>query len=708
MPRPLELYLPDRDGELHVKGACLLDAPVFAVKSVSGFYRNSKLGLPVGDGMTMVHDARTGMLRVLILDGGLLTELRTAAAGALAADMLARPDAQTVAVIGAGSQARYQLQALLEVRQIREVAAYSRRREATDQYADDMSRLGVHVVARNTVSEAVAGADIVITATTSTRPLLHAEWLAPGTHVTAVGSDMPHKQELDPGVLAAADKYVPDSIEAAARSGELHHAIDSGVLDVGSVYGELAAVASGRLPGRERDDELTVADLTGLGIQDAAVAAFVTARAEELRAGTDIVQAGDLPGCGAEAGKGGVIDVDDPLGAWPDVDAAGEVSCHETAQQPAVFPVTLHREGRPAVERAVVVDDEQVPGLQVDAGGNVDRRAVQGIDCVLGALVQSPRLCEVAPEPRVLVAAGQDGDRLDDDGVVKPRTAQEGPVHRGGEPGLLEQAHDRWVKLGQDLHGRAEERRRHPVMVGAQAQQSHEIGATVREDGLAVQLQERATGDGLLGVLKARDGKNVLDEATAEFGAEAELLADRGDDDAHARGRIQAYPRSVVGLGWGWRHDPEGNIPEQQAPETAAIDTERQQLPPYAVREARGQHLRLDDVLLGCRYGVMVTGLLDKACDLLVLIGGDGDRSDASGRNAIHGFTFHETGEVYGFPDSRRARRVVDAIGTVGVQGGQWRGYCSQFFHGRILLVVATVASMEVCCGEGWASEAAA
>jgi ornithine cyclodeaminase len=291
MPQPLELHLPDRDGELHVKGACLLDAPVFAVKSVSGFYRNNQLGLPVSDGLTMVHDARTGMLRMLILDGGLLTTLRTAAAGALAADLLARRDARTAAVIGAGSQARYQLQALLEVRQIREVAAYSRRREATEQYADDMSRLGVPVVARNTIGEAVAGADIIITATPSTGPLLRSEWLAPGTHVTAVGSDMPHKQELDPGVLAAADKYVPDSIEAAARSGELHHAIASGLFDVGSVYGELAAVASGRLPGREREDELTVADLTGLGIQDAAVAAFVTARAEELRAGEDILQA---------------------------------------------------------------------------------------------------------------------------------------------------------------------------------------------------------------------------------------------------------------------------------------------------------------------------------------------------------------------------------------------------------------------------------
>lgn len=292
MPRPFELHLADREGELHVKGAYLLGAPVFAVKAASGFYRNSQLGLPVSSGMTLVYDAGTGMLRLLILDGGLLTELRTAAAGALAADLLARSDARTAAVIGTGGQARYQLKALLEVRRVREVAVYGRRREATEQYVHDMHLPGVRVRAADTVRDAVAGANIVITATSSTEPLLRPEWLAAGVHVTAVGSDMPHKQELDPQVLAAAGKYVPDSIEAARTSGELHHAVEAGVFDVGSVYGELAALASGRLPGRTRDDELTVADLTGLGIQDAAVAAFVAGRAEELGAGEDIPLAG--------------------------------------------------------------------------------------------------------------------------------------------------------------------------------------------------------------------------------------------------------------------------------------------------------------------------------------------------------------------------------------------------------------------------------
>jgi ornithine cyclodeaminase len=288
-PAPLALHLPDVDGELHVKGAYLKGAPVFAVKTATGFYRNAGLGLPVSGGMTMVHDATTGRLEVLIADGGLSTELRTAAAGALAADLLARPGARTAAVIGTGGQARYQLLALLEVRLIEHVTVWGRRREAAEQYHRDMASAGVPVSLAAGAREAVEAADVVITATSSTVPLVQAGWLSRGAHVTAVGSDMPHKQELDPQVLAAAAKYVPDSIEAAAASGELHHAIEAGVFDRGSVYGELGAVASGRLAGRTAEDELTVADLTGLGIQDAAVAALAARLASEHRAGRDVV-----------------------------------------------------------------------------------------------------------------------------------------------------------------------------------------------------------------------------------------------------------------------------------------------------------------------------------------------------------------------------------------------------------------------------------
>ena len=226
------MYLPDVGGEVHVKGAYLTGAPVFAVKTATGFY--AELGLPVSGGMTMVHDAMTGTLRPI----------------------------ERVTVWG--------------------------RRQAAQQYRRDMAAAGVPVSIAATAREAVQGAEVVITVTSSTAPLVEAGWLGRGAHVTAVGSDMPHKQELNPRILVAAGKYVPDSIDAAAASGELHHALEAGLLEVGSVYGELTAVASGRLAGRTAGDELTVADLTGLRIQDAAVAALAARLAGEHGVGRDV------------------------------------------------------------------------------------------------------------------------------------------------------------------------------------------------------------------------------------------------------------------------------------------------------------------------------------------------------------------------------------------------------------------------------------
>jgi ornithine cyclodeaminase/alanine dehydrogenase-like protein (mu-crystallin family) len=179
MPAPLALHLPEADGELHVKGAYLKGAPVFAVKTATGFYRNPSLGLPVSGGMTLVYDAQTGRLRVLAADGGLLTELRTAAAGALAAHLLARRGARTAGVIGTGGQARYQLRALMQVRPVERVRVWGRRSEAAEQAARDMAAEGVPVSVTATAREAVEGAEVVITATSASQPLVEAGWLAP-------------------------------------------------------------------------------------------------------------------------------------------------------------------------------------------------------------------------------------------------------------------------------------------------------------------------------------------------------------------------------------------------------------------------------------------------------------------------------------------------------------------------------------------------
>lgn len=285
-PPNFDLALPDRNGELHVKGGYLTGREHFAVKLATGFYDNPGRGLPASGGLSIALSSVTGEIVALVADRGLLTELRTAAAGALAADLLARERVERVAVVGAGGQARHQLRALLGVRTPQEVVVAARRADAGAAYAEEMTAsLGVSVRAVTDVAEAVRGADVIVTTTPARSPVLRAEWVRAGAHVTAVGSDMPDKHELDPSLLARADKLIVDSLDAAARSGELHHALDAGLLTRADVHAELGAVAAGLRPGRTGHDEVTVCDLTGLGVQDVAITSLLVRRAASLGLG---------------------------------------------------------------------------------------------------------------------------------------------------------------------------------------------------------------------------------------------------------------------------------------------------------------------------------------------------------------------------------------------------------------------------------------
>jgi ornithine cyclodeaminase len=234
-------------------------------------------------GLMLVLSALDGSLVGLLLDNGYLTDLRTGAAGAIAADLLARPDASTVAIVGAGSQARHQLQALRRVRSIDRVQVVSRSPERVRAFADDIEvGHGLVVDICSTVEQAVRGADIVITTTPSRAPLVESDWLAPGTHVTAVGADDPAKQELAPDVFSRAAVVAVDDRGQAARSGELHHAIEGGWLREEDTV-TLGELLEGVVDGRAGDDDLTVADLTGVGVQDAAIAATALRQAARGR-----------------------------------------------------------------------------------------------------------------------------------------------------------------------------------------------------------------------------------------------------------------------------------------------------------------------------------------------------------------------------------------------------------------------------------------
>jgi ornithine cyclodeaminase len=275
VPAVINLPIPGTRGEFHVKTAWVEGVPFIAVKVASGFYDNPALGLPTGSGMMALFDAATGMPAGLLFDTGFLTDIRTGAAGAVAADCLARREIDTVGVIGSGVQARHQIACLREVRRIRRVAAWSIDRPGLDAYCAEMrAAFGIQADACASAEEVCAAADILITATPSREPIVRAEWLKPGLHVTAVGSDTPGKQELDAACLARADAVVVDRLGQCARFGELAHALAAGLMREEDVRGQLGEVVAGRKPGRRRDDEVTICDLTGVGFQDTAIAAL--------------------------------------------------------------------------------------------------------------------------------------------------------------------------------------------------------------------------------------------------------------------------------------------------------------------------------------------------------------------------------------------------------------------------------------------------
>jgi len=290
LPTPIGIDVPDRRAEIHVKSAYVRGLGGFAVKVASGFYGNPKRGLPVSSGLMLVLSAETGRPLALLLDNAYLTEVRTALAGAIAAKHLAKREIATVGVVGAGMQARMQVEALKLVRSLRRVLVYGRRPEAVSSYVEDVSkRVGVEVTPVRSIAELVRESDVIVTATPAREPLVLAEDVHPGLHITAMGSDGPGKQELDPRVLARADRIVCDSKKQCQNLGELQHAAAAGIALKDSAIVELGAIAAGMEPGRGGEGEVTVCDLTGVGVQDTAIATFAYERASSKKMGTSVL-----------------------------------------------------------------------------------------------------------------------------------------------------------------------------------------------------------------------------------------------------------------------------------------------------------------------------------------------------------------------------------------------------------------------------------
>lgn len=286
MPPVLSMALPAVHGEVDVKTAWIPGFDGFAIKVSPGFFDNPKQGLPSLNGLMILFSATTGLVQAIFLDNGYLTDVRTAAAGAVAARRMAPPTVGTAGVLGTGVQARLQLEAAHAVRPFDKALVWGRDPVKAAATAADLARtLGIDARPEADPARLVAEAQLVVTTTPARDPILRADWLHPGLHVTAMGSDQAGKNELDPRILAAADLYVCDRAAQAEALGELRAAIAAGIWTRGAPT-ELGAVVAGAVAGRPFPGAVTVCDLTGTGAQDTAIATHALAAARAAGAGT--------------------------------------------------------------------------------------------------------------------------------------------------------------------------------------------------------------------------------------------------------------------------------------------------------------------------------------------------------------------------------------------------------------------------------------
>jgi ornithine cyclodeaminase len=257
-------------GDVHVKSGYIAGDPFFVVKIASGFYENPTLGLSASSGVLLVFSARTGFLSTILVDESYLTDYRTAAAGAMVAELLAPKEIDAIGIVGTGVQAHLQLDLLRHVTRCRRALVWGRDRGKADAFSVD----GFTITRAATVAGLASACNLIVTTTASANALLDAGDLRPGTHVTAVGADTPGKQELDPHIFARAAVRAVDSRAQCFDHGDAGHALRAGLVRTQD-FVELGEVIAGAAPGRTAPEQITVADLTGVAVQDIAIARLV-------------------------------------------------------------------------------------------------------------------------------------------------------------------------------------------------------------------------------------------------------------------------------------------------------------------------------------------------------------------------------------------------------------------------------------------------
>ncbi|ASY57758.1 Ornithine cyclodeaminase [Sinorhizobium sp. CCBAU 05631] len=286
-PDYIGIDLPSPRGEIDFKLGYYKANEVISMKASSGGFVDNPTahGVPNGMATIFLFDARSGAL-ICVMDGSLILGLRTGASGAVSVRALARKEARKITSIGTGNQARMQIRAINEIMKIEEIHAWDNHPDTLSRYKTDIeSEFGIPVIMANSKKEAVEQADILITTTRGKGSLVEADWVKPGTHIVAIGTDQRGKQELDPEIFRNA-KLVVDSISQCTEKGETWHPLDRNIITRNDIHGEIGEVLLGQKPGRESDDEITIFDSTGMAVQDNTTASKIYQNAIANNVGT--------------------------------------------------------------------------------------------------------------------------------------------------------------------------------------------------------------------------------------------------------------------------------------------------------------------------------------------------------------------------------------------------------------------------------------
>lgn len=289
-PVRLALGIEPQGGYLGLMPAHLRGDPgvseALGAKAVTFYTRNAERNLPTHMAVILLWDSATGTL-LAIMDGRLITELRTAATSAAATKVLAREDASVLALLGSGVQARSHLEALRVVRSLHETRVWSRTGAHAEAFARELGG-GTRIRVCATAEEAVRGADVIVTATSSPSPVLRGEWIAPGAHINAVGAPRPDWRELDSTAVVRSRLFVDSRAGALAESGDVVQALNEGAIGEAHILGEIGAVLAGRIPGRTSPRDITLFKSLGMAVEDVATAAYVYDQARQRGVGRHV------------------------------------------------------------------------------------------------------------------------------------------------------------------------------------------------------------------------------------------------------------------------------------------------------------------------------------------------------------------------------------------------------------------------------------